>query len=187
MMLRLLVILCAFLSSMACSNSKKLVSATPKSIALDQLVLQKSFQISSDWATPMATGSMNALANSGLLGPGNSPGNINLLGNTNYLRIKGDSITAHLPYFGERQMGGGYSTNDTGITFNTVPTSYEQIKNDRMQTHTIKFKISGNSNEHYSITVLLFPNWTSEIMVTSSQRTSIGFRGTVSKIAPLEN
>ncbi|WP_282117568.1 DUF4251 domain-containing protein [Cellulophaga baltica] len=187
MILRFLVILCAFFSGIACSNSKKMVSATPKSIALDQLVVQKNFQISSDWATPMATSSMNYIANNGLLGPGNSPGNINLIGNTNYLSFKGDSITAHLPYFGERQMGGGYAVSDTGITFNTVPTSYEQVKNDRTQTHTIKFKISGDSNEHYSITVLLFPNWTSEIMVTSSQRTSIGFRGTVSEIAPLEN
>ncbi|WP_233268495.1 DUF4251 domain-containing protein [Cellulophaga sp. L1A9] len=187
MLFRLLFFLFSGCLLLGCSTTNKTIAATPKSKALDKLVVEKKFLIISDRASPMTTSSMNALANSGLLGPGNSPGAINLIGNTNYLRIKGDSIKARLPFFGERQIGGGYNSNDTGISFENIPTAYEHVKNNSTQIHTVKFKISGETNEQYTFTVLLFPNWTTEIRVNSSQRTSIGFRGTVSEIPNEEN
>lgn len=167
-------------------TSKTSQAATPKSIALDKLVTEKNFRITSDWASPTANSSLNAIANSGLLGAGNTAGNINLMGNTNFLKIKGDSIQADLPYYGERQMGGSYSSNDSGIKFNAIPTTFKSTKNENTLVHTISFQISGDTNEHYNITLSLSPNWTTEIMVSSSQRTSIRFRGTISEIANIE-
>ena len=49
--------------------------------ALDELVVSKRFEIESDWALPLATNSLNSIANAGLLPPGSSANRISLVGN----------------------------------------------------------------------------------------------------------
>lgn len=162
----------------SCSGSQKIVSPTPKSRALDALVEKGKFEVTSDQASPLLTSSMAAISNSGLLGNGNSAGNINLIGNPNYLKVEGDTISADLPYYGERQMGGGYNSN-AGIKFKGVPQNYSLTKNETNQQYQINFQISGEGAENFTISLILFPNWKSSLQINSSQRTPIRYTGEV--------
>lgn len=162
----------------SCSGTKKIVSPTAKSRALDALVAKRSFQVVSDQASPLMTSSMAAVSNSGLLGVGNSAANINLIGNYNYVKVEGDTISADLPYYGERQMGGGY-TATSGIKFKGVPDSYSLSKNETNQQYEIKFQMRGEGTESFIVTLRLFPNWKSSLQVNSTQRNPIRYAGEV--------
>tara|TARA_R110002051_G_scaffold325867_1_gene432602 strand:+ start:140296 stop:140844 length:549 start_codon:yes stop_codon:yes gene_type:complete len=167
----------------ACGSSQKPLAPSAESRALDQLLATKNFSISADWAYPNATASMAAIANTGLLGVGNTANAVNLIGNPNFLNVKGDSISAFLPYYGERQMGAGYGS-DNGIEFNGIPETYSLTKDDQKQRYTMEFTISGKTTEVFNVTINFFPNTTAQINIFSSQRRGIRYQGNV---AALEN
>jgi len=170
---------------MGCTSSKKVIAPTAKSEALEALIEKGTFSIESDWAYPLTTASFNAIANSGLLAPGSNPGSISLVGNTNYVKIYGDSISMHLPFYGERRLPGQYGTNQGGIICECKAENYVVTKNEKKQQHTIKFRAI-SKNESYQVILTLFPNWESSIVVNSSHRTSMRYRGTVSAIETKE-
>lgn len=168
-------VLCILL---ACASSNK---ATQAEIDRLQAILNnKSFEIESEWAQPQATYAMTQLANAGMLPIGSDAGNINLVGNANYFRVKGDSISAFLPYFGERQSGGGYGSTSGGIEFEGLPNNYtvDAAKND---SYVLKFSIrdKNTTSENYNVIVRVFPNLSSTIFVNSSQKRSIRYRGRI--------
>ncbi|SEK44838.1 protein of unknown function [Aquimarina amphilecti] len=172
----LLFVLGSFL--IGCSGAK-IVAPTAQSEALEALIAKKSFTIESDWMYPLATSSMNTIANSGLLPPGSTVNGISLIGNQNYVRVHGDSISMELPFYGERQLPGQFTRNEGGIVFKGVPDRYEVTKDEKRQRHMIKFTVK-NNRESYRVMVTLYPNWTSNININSSHRTSIRYRGNVS-------
>jgi len=148
---------------------------------LNDWVNNRSFEIESNFAMPMNTAAVNAVLNSGILGPGNNSNQISLIGTPNYLRIEGDSIEANLPYFGERRMGGGYNSRDAGITIDGL------LKDYRVETkrgmYIIRFDARDTQgNEMYSFTLNLSPNQNANMSVNSTQRTNIQFRGRVEAI-----
>ena len=151
-----------------------------QSEVLEKLVEQKSFQIVSDWAQPMNTNAMNSIASSGLLLPGNSGSNISLIANPNYLKMMGDSVAAYLPYFGERQLSGGYGT-ENAIKFNGLPDKLEVSRNSKKETYAIVFTIKEKS-EVYQVTITLFNSLSSHITINSSQRNFIRYIGKVSEL-----
>ncbi|WP_299311602.1 DUF4251 domain-containing protein [uncultured Aquimarina sp.] len=161
-----------------CTSSKKIIEPNAKSETLEAMITKKAFAIESDWMYPMATASMNAIANSGLLPPGSSTNSINLIGNPNYLKVYGDSIAIDLPFYGERQLAGSYGSNQGGIVFKGIPDQYEVTKDEKKQRHTIKFRVKNNS-ESYRVIITLYPNWGTNITINSSHLTSIRYRGTV--------
>lgn len=164
-----------------CASTK--TQKTVDSSTLDSLVAQKSMLIESQRAFPNVTNSLVSISNSGLLPPGDSAGSISLIGNPNYLKIKGDSVSGYLPYFGERQMGAYPGNNDTGIEFNGLAKKY-RVKNGKKNSYIIQFTISdkAHSTEQYNITLRLYPNLKSNIRVNSSQRFSIEYLGNLSSI-----
>ncbi len=176
----LIVILYTFSNIVGCASSK--VSEATNNQILDSLVAKKNFQIESQTAYPQVTSSLISIANSGLLPPGESAGMINLSGNPNYLKMKGDSITAYLPYFGERQMGANTRNNNTGIKFDDISKEYS-VEKGKNNSYIIRFTIPDkkNRNEIYNITLQLYPNMRSDIRVNSSQRSQIRYRGTISQ------
>ena len=97
-----------------CSTAKQATTAVQLD-QLDQLVAARSFTFTADWSMPLATNSLNQLANAGLLPMGNNASQINLLGNPNHLTFKKDSVMADLPYYGERQFGAGYNTDRKSV------------------------------------------------------------------------
>lgn len=165
----------------SCSGSSKISDGKDKSKELDKLISNRSFEIISDRAMPMATASMNSISNAGLLPPGSSAGQISLIGNANYVKVINDSVAVYLPYFGERQMGGGYDRDGAGIEFNGIPEEMNIVKDSVKQRYDIRLKIKDDS-EVFTIAVTLFPNLSSMINVNSSQRFPIRYSGSVRKM-----
>ena len=148
---------------------------------LNDWVNERNFTIESDFAMPMTSTAVNAVLSSGILGPGNTSNQISLIGNYNYLTIKGDSIKADLPYFGERQMGGGYNTLETGITIDGLLKNYEV--ETRKGMYVIRFGARDTQgNESYNFTINLSPSLYANMSINSTQRTNIQFRGTVEAV-----
>lgn len=174
----LVLISCLLLS---CGSSQSPVVSTEQSKALDELVAQKKLEIISDWASPVTSGSFNALANSGLLPVGSTGNNINLIGNYNHFRILGDSISVDLPYFGERQISAGFNNKNNNIEFDGVPEHTKVTYNEKKQRYSINFEIR-NATEWLRISITLYSNLRSDIMIQSNHRTSIRYRGMVSKL-----
>lgn len=171
-----------FLFLFSCSSSKTIVAASPESRALDALLTNKNFIIEADWAYPQVTGALASVANSGILGPGNNANSINLVGNPNFVKMEGDSITGFLPYFGERQLRGGYD-RESGIVFKGIPQNYRLKKIEEKQRYVMEFDIRAEkSNELFSFVIDFFPNNTSLLIVNSTERFPIRYQGTVESI-----
>jgi len=176
-----LLIFCSVFAG--CSSSSKTVVPTPQSQQLDDWVAEKSFEITSDWAIPLMTNSLSRISNSGIFPAGSSANRISLIGNSNFLKFSFGEVDANLPFFGERQTGGGYNGMDTGIIFQGKPEKYEAVKDERSLRHTIKFDVK-NKTEAFDVTITLYPNMKSEIHIYSSQRFPMHYTGRVKAVSP---
>ncbi|ALM07036.1 hypothetical protein SB49_03885 [Sediminicola sp. YIK13] len=165
--------------TIGCGTSSTTVKSTKQK--LEELVRAKSFQIECDWAVPLMTNSLNSISNAGFLPLGSTGNQINLIGNPNFLKVEGDTISAYLPYFGERQMGGAYSNSDNAIQFKGIPKNYEVMEDRKTGSKEISFNIN-NKTESFRVFITLSPNLTSNINVNSSERFSIRYRGDVMSI-----
>ena len=167
--------------TISCGSSSKTVPSQGQRRQLEELVTSRSFQIHSEWAMPLMTNSMNSISNAGLLPIGSTGNMISLIGNTNFLKMEGDTISAYLPYFGERQMGGGYSNDDNAIQFKGIPKNYEISEDKKTGSKEISFNIN-NRTESFRVFITLSPNLTSNINVNSTKRFTIRYRGEVEPI-----
>ncbi|SIQ62158.1 DUF4251 domain-containing protein [Maribacter ulvicola] len=173
-MRKLLLCISAIGILVSCSSSNTVInSAHP----IHELMKTKQIIFEAQSASPMVTSSLNAIADNGLIPSGSTISRIDLNGNTNYLKIFGDSVSADLPFFGERQFGGGYGT-DTGIEFNGLPESYSQEFNSNKQKYTIRFQISDTS-DLYTIYMEVFPNQNAVVSINMANRNPIRFNGTI--------
>lgn len=159
-----------------CGASKKVKESN---LALNQMMNERSFVVSVVSAEPQLTQAMSQVGNSGLLGPGNSMARIDVTGAGYFIKVQGDSVAARLPYYGERQMGGGYDS-DAGINFNGITKNLAITKDESKQNYTIKFSI-GSSSEIYFVSTTIGNNATSTTSITSSQRNRIRYSGKVRK------
>ena len=158
----------------ACGASQKRMEPNAK---LDKLMEQKAFSIAIRSAEPLVTQALSQIANSGMLPPGNSISRIDVTGSGYYIKVQGDSVSANLPYFGERQMGGGYNSN-AGIEFDGMAKNLEIIKDETKQSYTVKFSID-SSAEDFFVNVAVGNNLTSTTAIRSSHRNRIRYSGTV--------
>lgn len=166
------------LSLFACGSSKS--TATPAEIEnLKKMVEQKSFEIESDYANPVATTALMSLQNAGLFPVGSTASSVSLLGNPNYLRVKGDSVYAELPYFGEVQMP-SYDARGSGIQIKSLMEDYEANQNQKSKAYDLKFNADGE-HESFNVYITLFPNGRSSIRISGGKRNSIEYTGRVKK------
>lgn len=168
--LTLVVLICSCATSKTVDNSR-----------IKDIVAHQAFKLESEMAQPLATIGMSQLQNSGLLGPGNSASNISLIGNSNFLKIKGDSITSYLPYYGERRSSVGYGTDNSAVEFEGEVKNYTAVWNAKKQHYTITFQAKSN-NELFDVRLVLYPNLKSYITLSSAARTSITYVGKVNEI-----
>lgn len=169
-----------------CSGSKAVFSSSADKALVDSLIAKRQFRIVNQWALPTMSSSMMEISSSGILGPGNSGQRIDLSGSGNFLEIKGDSVKAILPYFGERQMGGGYNSDGEGIQFEQVVEQFKIDYNNRKNHHTVKFR-ANNGTESFELTLYVYPNKKSSLLVSSSQRDAIRYQGTIRVLPENEN
>ncbi len=146
--------------------------------ALETLMASGEFEINPQWARPLATSSLNAIANSGLLAQGSTTTQINLTGYAAYFRVIGDSVSAYLPYYGERHMVTGYGTSNSAIQFAGVAEDFELVAATDKQGYRLNFSLA-NGTESYSIAAKILPGMYSTINVNSSHRLAISYTGEV--------
>ncbi|GAA4296831.1 DUF4251 domain-containing protein [Aestuariibaculum suncheonense] len=165
------------LTVLSCGSTQ--TTSTPAEIeALKKLVDSKSFYIESEWAYPQVSAAMSQVLNSPLMrGTGNGGGSINLIGNPNFLKLEGDSITSYLPYYGERRMGAAYGGTDNGIEFKGLVKDYE-VKANKHSGYTIRFDATSN-NENFDVSIDLYPNMKSSMTLNGNTRTTIMYTGNV--------
>lgn len=160
---------------LGCASSKNSEIAVQQTKELDALMENGSFHFIAQWARPLPSTGLNSIASSGLLPPGSNVGNIDLMGNTNYLKMSRDSVAAYFPYFGEHQIGGGgYPPTDTAIQFDGIPKNLSVEKNQK--GYKVKFKIV-HGTETYRINAQLFPSKKGNINIISSHRFPIAYIG----------
>lgn len=159
---------------LSCTASRK----TPVyNTALDQMIENESFEIKIRSVNPQVTQAMAQVANSGILAPGNTMNRIDVSGAGFFIKVQGDTVSANLPYYGERQMGGGYN-DDSGILFNSVPKNFEIVQDEIKKSYRVKF-IVNESVETYSVIAEIATNATANVSILSSHRNRIGYTGTV--------
>ncbi|MBJ7882474.1 DUF4251 domain-containing protein [Gelidibacter salicanalis] len=185
-MKNLLVYSALCLMILSCGSSKEFTAQEDQAYEnLKDLVASRSLEIISNSASPFASAAFSRVANSNILGPGNSANHIDITTNANKLTIKGDSISGYLPFFGEQNFGGGYNNNKNSIEFNEVPKDYKVTHDDQKHAVEISFKIDDKyrNSEHYDMMIILYPNLRSTIRVQSTTRSSIEYSG---RVSPLE-
>ena len=180
-MKNILFISIGFSILMACGSRNNKYSAENSQI-LDEMIKNKSFEIIATSAQPLMTSAMQQLGNAGVFVNGSSAGNINLTTSANYLRMKKDSVMADLPFYGERQFGGGYNSS-SGIELEGIPKNL-QIKKVKDSAYEIRFDIRDkNANtENYQVNIKLLPDLTSTMMIRSTNRSNIQYRGRVNAL-----
>lgn len=129
---------------------------------LTSLVNTRDFEIQNEWANPLA-GSM-----------------INLLGNPNYIRFKGDSVDVFLPYFGVRHTGGGYN-KEGGFKFKGPVENLSIVEED--DRNRIMLRFDGEmGTEDLNFLITLYQDGSANTSVNSSHRNMISYRGDLRKI-----
>ena len=162
-----------------CGASQKTYEANSM---LDELMTQKEFKIAIRSAQPMNTQAWNQIANSGLLQPGNNASRIDLSGEGYFIKIVGDSVSANIPYYGERQMGGGYNSN-SGIQFNAIAEDLEIVKDEEKHGYQISFNVdSADVSETFFVNTTVGTGLGSIVYIRSSHRNRIQYAGTVTSI-----
>ncbi len=160
----------------SCGSTSDLPAAGISQEELRELFSGKSYEIRADWAFPLMTQGITQVANSGLLLPGSNANRIDLMGNSNYFRVEKDSVFISLPYFGERQIGGGYGNRDVGFTYEGIPLSYEQKKQVDRDRYVVEITVR-DQIETLVFNLFLFPSGKADINVNSSHRSSIRYSG----------
>ncbi|MCM4156822.1 DUF4251 domain-containing protein [Gramella sp. AN32] len=152
----LLIAVCAIFI-LSCGTGKDKYSEAEYA-KLRELIENESFEISHLWALPLRGGQ------------------VNLIGNPNYIRIYHDSVEVDLPYFGVRQMGGGYNST-AGFEYKGTRKNFEMKENQRNGGLVLKFETIQDS-ETVDYIVTLFPEGKANTQIISAHRDNISFQGT---------
>lgn len=103
---------------------------------------------------------------------------IDLTTNTNYFRVKNDSIHSEMPYFGRAFAGVGYGS-DSGLSFKGPMSNYIIKKNKK--NFVVKTNVKGSSDS-YSIVLTVFSDGGATLSISSNNRNTISYRGELDKL-----
>ena len=175
----LLIAVVLALLSMACANKK--TATSPEQLAkLQEMVDSNAFRLDAQWANPLATQGVNAIAVSGLLPLGRStPNRIDIFGTPSYIEFKNDSVFAILPYYGERQFMRKYPPTDAGIRFKGVPRDLEIAFDEKKRQYNFNFDIKSDTGEGFTVNGILFGNMNTTFYINSTDRLSIAYSGSI--------
>ncbi|QSS97058.1 DUF4251 domain-containing protein [Psychroflexus sp. ALD_RP9] len=163
----------------ACASSS-IIATEEQKAKLEQIINDESFNIESKVAYPMPSSGMNAVSNLNLLPFGSSANRIDISMTANHIKFLEDSIDINLPYYGERQLGNGYS-NENGINVQGKPKHVSIDYNESKKRYRIKFEAK-NKTESLNFDISIYHNLKTSVRINSSDRTSIRFDGNVKMI-----
>jgi len=170
----IVVLVFAFVGCQSTQNA--VVVDTAKAKQLKEWIDNKELKVYANTASPIATAEMAQL--SFLFIPGSTPNRIMLTGGQDYFIMSGDSISADLPYYGVRQLGGDYNEKRGGVKFDGAYKSYKVDYNEKKGMYTLRYRIAAN-RESFNVVVKVFVNWRAEIYINTSHRTAINYEGVV--------
>lgn len=155
-----LPILGIILFMMSCGGGQGAITAEERQELeqLKQKVESREFEIVHEWANPQ----------------GGS--NISLIGNTNFIRFEGETVEVFLPYYGVRYSGGGPGS-EGGIKYEGPIENYQVEERLKQREVLVSFEGQNKDNEHLKFLITLYPNGNANTSVTSSQRSTITYRG----------
>lgn len=148
------------------------VNALAKSLESNEL------KIEFDFALPLVTNSIAQLGNAQLFPYGSNASRISLNGSNATMRIAKDSVEAHLPYFGERQIVTTPNPSNAGIQFNGPANDLKVNQNLDKGMVLVTFDIN-NSTENFQIDLELFPNKRAMLHIFSTHRRRISYQGSI--------
>ena len=153
-----------FITAVSCKTTQKLSETRNAEYKdLQEMVEKRNFEIVNDFANP-------SLGNS----------NINLLGNPNYIRFMKDSVEIDLPYFGYGNAGGSYGS-EIGVNYKGLAKDLKITEKPSKNRILIEFK-GTQENEVLDFNITLFSNQDSNTLIYFSHRSTISYRGEVSKM-----
>lgn len=167
----------------SCGSSK--TQATPEQLAqLQSLAEGRNFTFEAEFALPQTSQAYIGAANATLAqAGGNSLSRISLKGEGYFLRIKGDSIEAYLPYYGVRDNFSEYGRPD-GIDLDS---ELEDLKVDKKGSKSYQMRFfARKKTERFQITLDLFPGGKSNLLIYSGQRDAIRYEGRTVPTAQME-
>jgi len=172
-------ILCCLLL-MSCGIAKNTVTEK-KATALKKLIDSKNFSIVSHTAMPMAGIAMQQLANSNLLGTGNTANNIDLTTNANYFKVTNlGELSVSLPFYGETRSTRFYGKLGN-IQFEGIPTKSSLIFNDSKNRYEASYEFKTRSDV-YKIKIQIYLNSKTRLMVIPGNKSAITYLGVVQGI-----
>ena len=150
------VLLIVGLTFYSCKTNNSVTDAREYS-TLEQIVESRKWAAEFNWAIPLR---------------GNQ---INLIGNDNFIRFSNDSVKLFLPYFGVRQMAGGYDPV-AGFEYNGLAKEFEINKNKSDNSIEVYFETDQRTEElYYRLT--LYAGGNARLRVSSNQRENISYTG----------
>lgn len=174
--MRAFLLIVFFAGVLSSCSSAKIVEDPIKAKQLKEWIDNKELKVYANTASPIATAEINQL--SSLLVQGSTPNRILLTSGQDYFIMSGDKISADLPYYGVRQMGGEYNQKKGGIIFDGPYKSYKTDYNEKKRMYTLRYRITHN-RESFNVVVKVFENLKAEIFVNTSHRTAINYSGVV--------
>lgn len=159
-----------------CVSTKQNPDSSP--LVVNQLVTKADYRIDITQAFPQS-GAFNRMAMELNLFQGvSSPSAIDLSGYAAFIEFKNDTITGTLPFFGERYFGNSYRQNNS-IRFKGIPEKCGVI---RVENHVESQFIIRDQNyptEIYAVSITAYDNGKATVSVTSSQRSTMRYSGTM--------
>lgn len=174
-----IMISCSILSCKTNSIAKSEAKAKDLAV-LDSFYNQDNYKIDVEVAYPFNTAATTQVANVLLRNTGNTANRIDVQGDGNFIKIKNDSVTAYLPFFGERRLNGGdYGGQNSGIQIE------EPLRDLTKQIDTKKGKLElsfkaeqkGNGSDKYEIKIEIYPNNRVMVNVTPVYKTFMRYDG----------
>lgn len=142
---------------LACGGAKNTNDDLREFEQLKELVSSREFEIENQWAMPLRGGQ------------------INLIGNANFIRFKGDSVEVFLPYFGVRHAGGGYG-GEGGIKYEGPAENLSIM--EHVAEKNIELTFEGQQGiENLDFLITIYSNGKVNTSVNSSQRDAISYKG----------
>lgn len=103
---------------------------------------------------------------------------INLIGNTNYLKINHTEGDIYLPFFGTAHTSSVGFNGNGGIVFKGELEKYSTKFNDKKQLAIITFSAREKS-ETFDFTLTLYANKNANLTVSSNSRSNISYSGKI--------
>jgi hypothetical protein len=136
---------------------------------------EPAFEVKCTVAHPFVTSELSQIANSTLLGSGNTANRINLQGRGDFLRISEGVVVTDMSYYGTQQFAVS-NTGSSGIILNGPVEDYELAYNQKKSSTHISFKAS-HELEHYEFDITLYASGNCTIDVNSAKRNFIKYDG----------